>query len=229
MSQTRGTKLTKKRQQSIDTQERLIRVATEMFAERGYAGTATEDLVARTGLTRGALYHQYADKRDLFRAVFESVERQLAEKMMLAAAAAAASTAEEQMRIGTRAFLEACLEPAVRRIVLIDGPSVLGWEEWRRIDSQYAFGLVRAVWEGSMRVGTVPAMPLEPLTHLMLGSLNEAGLAVAAAVDPHSAIEEFVMVIDTILRGLALAAQSSEAAAPAAPRRARPRRSSKEP
>src|SRR2546425_34186 len=123
---------------SQDTKLRLVQVATELFAERGYALTALEDVVARAGMTRGALYHQYADKRDLFRAVFEAVEQDLGQRIALAAAAE--TDPWEQIRAGARAFLAACVEPAVRRIVLIDGLAALGMEEWHRIVSQYAFG-----------------------------------------------------------------------------------------
>jgi AcrR family transcriptional regulator len=206
VTEAKARKRGRKEEQSRETQERLIRVATELFAEKGYAATATEDLVARAGMTRGALYHQYADKRDLFRAVFESVEQQLGLRM--AQSAAAATDPAEQFRLGTRAFLEAALEPAVRRIVLLEGPTVLGREEWRRIDSQYAFSLVRAVWEANIAAGNVPPLPLDALTEVMLGALNAAGLAVAAAGDPKSAIAEFTTIIDAVQRGFWLAAHS---------------------
>lgn len=178
--------------------------------------------VGVAGVTRGALYHQYADKRDLFRAVFESVEQQLGQKMAMAAAAT--TDPGEQLLVGTRAFLEAALDPPVRRIVLLDGPSVLGWEEWRRIDSQYAFGLVRAVWEANVAAGKVPALPLDSLTELMLGALNASALAVAAAPDPHAAIAEFVAVIEAVREGFRLVAQSRRRApAEARGKRTRPR------
>jgi len=190
----------RKEQQSKATQVRLLTAARELFSERGFAGTATEDLVARAGVTRGALYHQYADKKDLFRAVFEEVERDLGERIALAAAAE--TTPWEQIRAGARALLEASLEPAVRRIVLTDGPSVLGWEEWRRIDSKYAYGMVRTALEANVDAGKLPRHPIEPLAHLTIGALNEAGLAVAASGTPAATRDEFIATLDGVLGAL---------------------------
>lgn len=182
---------------SAETQQRLIEAARRLFAERGYAATGTEDLVAAARMTRGALYHHYADKRDLFRAVFERVEQDLA--LRVAVAGAGGGDPWERMRAGTRGLLEACRDPAIARIVLIDGPSVLGWAEWRRIDSQYAFGIVRAALEANIEAGNLPALAIVPLTHLYLGGLNEAALAVAAAADPKAAIEEFLVTLNAIM------------------------------
>ena len=164
-----------------------------------------EDLVARAGVTRGALYHQYADKKDLFRAVFEEVERDLGER--IAVAAAAETTPWEQIRAGARALLEASLEPAVRRIILTDGPSVLGWEEWRRIDSQHAYGMVRTALEANVEAGNLPRHPIVPLTHLIIGALNEAGLAVAASRTPAATRDEFMATLDGVLGALRASAR----------------------
>jgi len=194
-----------KEEQSRATQERLLGAARALFSERGFAGTATEDLVARAGVTRGALYHQYVDKRDLFRAVFEDVERQLGER--IGAAAAAESDPWEMIRAGARALLEASLEPAVRRIVLTDGPSVLGWEEWRRIDAQYAYGMVRVALEANMESRNLPRLAIEPFTHLIIGALNEAGLAVAASRTPEKTRDEFLATLDGVLSALRAAAR----------------------
>ena len=196
---------TRKEEQSRATQVRLLAAARELFSERGFAGTATEDLVARAGVTRGALYHQYVDKRDLFRAVFEDLERELGER--IAMAAATETSPWEMIRAGARALLDASLEPAVRRIVLTDGPSVLGWEEWRRIDSQYAYGMVRTALEANMEAGNLPRQPIEPLTHLIIGALNEAGLALAAAETPKATRDEFLASLDGVLLALRAAAR----------------------
>ena len=199
-----------KEERSRATQERLLSAARALFSERGFAGTATEDLVARAGVTRGALYHQYEDKRDLFRAVFEDVERELGER--IAAAAAAVTQPWEMIRAGARALLEASLEPAVRRIVLTDGPSVLGWEEWRRIDSKYAYGMVRAALEANIEGGNLPRQPIDPLAHLIIGALNEAGLAVAASQTPEATRDEFLASLDGVLAALRAAAHAERGA-----------------
>ena len=201
-----GDRASRKQEQSRATQVRLIAAARALFSERGFVGTAMEDLVARAGVTRGALYHQYADKKDLFRAVFEEVERDLGERIALAAAAE--PTPGEQIRAGARALREARHAPAVRRIILTDGPSVLGWEEWRRIDSQYAYGMVRTALEANVEAGNLPRHPIEPLTHLIIGALNEAGLAVAASRTPTATCDEFMATLDGVLGALRATART---------------------
>lgn len=198
---------TRKAEQSRETQDRLIKSAKELFASKGYAATAMEDLVAKAGMTRGALYHQYRDKRDLFRAVFEAVETELGQRIAMEVAVETDPWA--QLRAGARAFLKSAMDPAIRRIVLIDGPSVLGWEEWRRIDSQYSLGMVQAVFEVNIAAGNVAAQPVEPLTHLIVGALNEAALAVAAADDAAAACDEFAESIFRVLDALRAVATSA--------------------
>jgi AcrR family transcriptional regulator len=190
----------RKVQQSRETQERLLAVGRELFSTQGYARTAMEDLVARAGMTRGALYHQYEDKKALFRAVFETVEQELGQR--IAMAAAAETDPWQQLRAGARALLAAAQDPAVRRIVFTDGPSVLGWEEWRRIDEQYSLAMVRFGLEANVAAGNLPARPLEPLTHLIVGAVNEAALAVANATDIDAARAAFTDTLDWVLDAL---------------------------
>src|SRR4051794_38866309 len=115
------------------TREALILAALALFTERGYAAVGTEEIVARAKVTRGALYHHFTDKRDLFRAVFERVESDLMER--IGATMQSADDPYELMVGGMRAFLDACEEPAVKQISLTDAPAVLGWEEWRGGDN----------------------------------------------------------------------------------------------
>lgn len=199
----------RKAEQSRETQDRLVRAARDLFTERGYASASMEELVGRAGMSRGALYHQYRDKRDLFRAVLEAVMADLGQRIALAAAAAADPW--EQLRAGARAVLETASEPAIRRIILVDGPSVLGWDEWRRIDGRYSLGMVRAVLEANIAAGNLAAQPVEPLCHLIVGALNEASLAVASASDPAAAREEFVASLGRVLDALRLAARGATA------------------
>src|SRR5262245_61691899 len=189
MPKSERTTPTRKAEQSKETQDRLIKAAKELFTTKGYAGTAMEDLVAKAGMTRGALYHQYRDKRDLFRAVFEAVEVELGQR--IAMEVGLVTDPWEQLQAGARAFLASATDPAIRRIVLIDGPSGLGWEEWRRIDSQYSLGMVQAVFEINIAAGNIAEQPVEPLVHLIVGALNEAALAVAAADDALAERERF--------------------------------------
>ena len=191
---------TRKAEQSRETQDRLIKAAKELFTTKGYADTAMEDLVAKAGMTRGALYHQYADKRDLFRAVFEAVVAELGQQ--LAMAVGAETDPWQMLRAGARAFLASATEPGIRRIVLVDGPAVLGWEEWRRIDAQHSLGMVKMIFEVNIAAGNIPPQPVEPLAHLIVGALNEAALAVAAADDAAGARESFAVSMEGVLDAL---------------------------
>src|SRR4029077_16679520 len=117
----------------------LIAAGRALFAERGYAAVATEEIVQAAGVTRGALYHHCAGKTELFAAVYEDVERQLVEQIATSALASA-SDPLAALQAGAQAFLDACEDPAVQRIALLDAPSVLGWEQWRGVGPRYGFG-----------------------------------------------------------------------------------------
>ena len=104
--------------------------------------------------------------------------------------------------VGCQAFLDACLEPAVQRIVLLDAPSVLGWETWRRIDAEYGVGLVRQSLEAAMDAGYVDSLPVDPLAHILLGALTEGAMVIARAEDVQGARAEVGAVVDRLLKGL---------------------------
>ncbi|HEV7735298.1 MAG TPA: TetR/AcrR family transcriptional regulator [Candidatus Binatia bacterium] len=205
--------------QSENTKTQLIKVARELFTELGYAATPTEELVRRAGMTRGALYHQYRDKQDLFRAVFETVERELNDKVTQAALAQAEPI--ERLKAGFHAFLDACLQPDVQRIVILDGPSVLGLQTWREIDDGYSLRGVRAGLDGLIASGHLEAQPVEALAHLLVGALNQAAVAMAVATDEPAARREFGAALDRLLDGL-LKRDAPESATRRAARR-RPR------
>src|SRR3954466_16073033 len=135
------------------TREALIEAALALFSERGYAGVGTEEIVARAKVTRGALYHHFADKRDLFRAVFERVESELMER--IGSRMQATDDPWQLAPDGMHAFLDACEEPAVKRISLTDAPAVLGWEEWREIDNRHGLGLTRAALQNAVDAGVM--------------------------------------------------------------------------
>jgi AcrR family transcriptional regulator len=174
-------RLGRKAQQSEATRAVLIAEARRLFADRGYAAVGTEEIVRAAGVTRGALYHHFDGKEQLFRAVHEEVERELVERV--AADASAAGDPLAVLHAGMQAFLDACEDPAVERIALIDAPSVLGWEEWREIGLRHGFGLVQATLEAAMDAGLIERQPVRTLAHLLLGALDEAALLVARADD----------------------------------------------
>jgi AcrR family transcriptional regulator len=192
--------MSSKAQQSEATRRKLVRVGRDMFARSGFADVPTEEIVRRAGVTRGALYHHFRDKRDLFAAVVEQVEEEVMERV--ATAALAETDPWEQQRAAIEAYLDVCLEPAVQRIVLVDAPSVLGVAAWREIEARYGLGVVTAGLQSVMEAGYIEEQPVEPLAHLMLGALTEGGLMIARAEDREAARRAVGDAIDRILGGL---------------------------
>lgn len=183
-----------------ETREALIAAARKLFAAKGYAGVGTEEIVRAARVTRGALYHHFANKQDLFRVVYERVEQELMERV--GAAAGTADGPIGELRAGARAFLEACEDPAVQRIALLDAPSVLGWEQWREIGMRYAFGMVEAVLQAAIDAGTIEPQPVRPLSHLVLGAVDEAAMLVARADDGGQTRRAVTAAMDRYLEAL---------------------------
>jgi AcrR family transcriptional regulator len=182
------------------TRGALLRAGRRLFAERGFAGVGTEEIVRRAGVTRGALYHHFADKRDLFRAVHEELEQGLVAD--IGARIGGIDDPWELMVTGVGAFLDACTEPAVMRIALLDAPAVLGWEEWREIDARYGLGLVSFGLQNAMDRGVLAAQPVRPLAHLLIGAMAEAAMVIANAEDPAAARDEVEPPLLALLAGL---------------------------
>lgn len=184
------------------TRAALIEAARSLFAERGYAGVGTEEIVRAAGVTRGALYHHFDGKRELFEAVYERIELELAERIASGALEAKASSPLEAMRAGTEMFLAASAEPETQRIVLLDGPSVLGWDRWREIASQHGLGLIEATLQAAIDAGAIASQPVRPLAHVLMGALDEAAMLVARAKDPEQMRVEVGRTLGTLLDGL---------------------------
>lgn len=187
-------------ERSRATREKLLTHARELFGERGYAAVGTEEIVRAAGVTRGALYHQFADKEALFAAVVEAVE---ADTTARVAAEASGGNPLEELRTGCRAFLAACAEPQVERILLLDAPAVLGWDRWREIGQRHALGLVEAVLAAGMESGVIARQPPTALAHLLIGALDEGAMLVARADDRDAARAEVDAVMDRLLGALA--------------------------
>jgi AcrR family transcriptional regulator len=187
--------------QSEATRARLVKVARRLFAKRGYSAVGTEEIVKKAGVTRGALYHQFADKKDLFRAVFDQVEGEVAHDIVSRAEAEAADPIDV-LRTGTRLWLDSCLDPEVRRIVLLDAPSVLGFDEWREIVARHSLGLLVAGLEGAMDAGAIARQPVMALAHVITGALDAAALYVAEAEDPQAARKEMDPVLERLVETL---------------------------
>jgi AcrR family transcriptional regulator len=195
---------TTKAEQGEATRATIMRAARDLFTERGYGGVGTEEIVRRAKLTRGALYHHFTDKKDLFRAVHEQIEGEVMEAISARMAAADADPFD-LLVIGTRAYLDVCTDPAITRVTLVDAPSVLGWEEWREIDMRHGLGIVIAGLQGGMDAGVLRRQPVRPLAHLMLGAMGEAGMVIANAVDPEAARAEVEPALLGLLDSLRVA------------------------
>lgn len=204
---------------SAATRDALISAARGLFAERGYAEVGTEQIVRAAGVTRGALYHHFPDKLALFAAVFEALETDVAGRIAEAAGQEPDPDPIAIMRAGVAAWLDACAEPEVHRIMLTDAPAVLGWERWVEISNRYNMGLAQALLEAAMEVGRVPRQPVAPLAHTLIGAVREAAMYLARAADQRQARAEIGHVMDQLLRGLA-----TEPVSPSAAARARSRR-----
>jgi AcrR family transcriptional regulator len=198
-----NVKRTKHSERSEATRAALVAAARPLFATRGFAGVGTEEIVRAAGVTRGALYHQFRDKEDLFAAVFEQLEGELAQRTAAAAGAAAGTTDPlVELRVGTNAWLDACTEPEVQRIVLLDAPAVLGWDRWREIGTRYGLGLVEAVLQAAVDAGRLEPQPVRPLAHVLMAAVDEAALYVATAEDTKAARAEVGAVLDRLLAAL---------------------------
>jgi len=182
------------------TRADLIRVARELFTERGYGDVGTEEIVRRANVTRGALYHHFTDKRDLFRAVHEQVEQD-----MVASIAGAMEGIEDPVELlvaANRRFLDLCTDPNWTRIPLIDAPSVLGWTEWRAVDMRYGLGMATAALRAAMDTGLLKPVPVRPLAHILLAAMSEAGLMIATAEDPAAERAEVEPTLVSLIESL---------------------------
>jgi len=187
-------------QNAAATRAALIRVARKLFTERGYTETATEEVVCRARVTRGALYHHFRDKQDLFKAVLEEEQVKLAASIK--AVAARQADPWRSLIAGCHAFLDACLDPAVQQILLIDVPAVLGWEECHQADAAYYLESVKMAIQAAIDQRIIGPQPVDALARLILGALNEAAMLIAHADDEKAARRDVRDVVDKLLGGI---------------------------
>jgi AcrR family transcriptional regulator len=192
--------MTKKAEQSEATRRKLLKVSRNLFARRGYADTSIEDIVQRTKVTRGALYHHFESKQDVFRAVYEDLQRELAQQFY--DAAMREPRVEKHLEVGAEVYLDACLDRGLQRIALVDTPSVLGWDFWHEIDEKYSLGHIQNALKAGMKQGYFERQPVEPLAQVLFGALNEAGLFIARADDMAAARRHVGKTISRLIAGL---------------------------
>jgi AcrR family transcriptional regulator len=185
------------------TRALLIGTARKLFADKGFAEVSTQAIAAAAGVTRGALYHQFADKTELFAAVYEDVERGLVADIAQQIAEEQPADPLEAMRAGARLFLEGSSAPDVQRIVLIDAPAVLGWDRWRAVGMKYGLGIIEGMLAHAIAEGAIPEQPVLPAAHVLLGALDEAALFVSRAADPGQARRDMDALCGRLISGIA--------------------------
>ncbi len=185
---------------SRETREKLLKTGRKLFAKKGFAGVSAEEVVAKTGLTRGALYHHFNGKAGLFAGVYEKMQQEMA------ATVEEKVTAEpgpwEELTAGINAYLTACESPDMQRIFFVDGPAVLGWERCREMDARHAMALLERGIADAMRNGELDPLPLKPLMLFLAGALREAGMWIASSGEPNRAKKEAAEVLDRVFGGI---------------------------
>jgi AcrR family transcriptional regulator len=185
------------------TRRSLVAEARHLFGERGYAATSVDEIVRAAGVTKGALYHHFADKDDLFRAVVEDVKGELTG--IVGGAFLEAATEPDALDTVTRgclAFIDVHRDPAVQRITILDARAVLDAATRRDLDARYEVAVIRGALRRAVRRGVIDPQPLGTLAHVIAGALGEACALLAEAEDEASVREEVRTVVSRLLEGL---------------------------
>ena len=182
------------------TRGQLIEVATSLFAERGYEGTSIEAVLAAAGVSRGALYHHFAGKEALFTAVLQAISGRIT--VEITEAVRDCTDPVDAMHTGALAWIDLAGDPVIQRVMLVDAPSVLGWEQWRAMEEHHALGLIRTVLQVIADEGKTRPELVGTMAHVLLASVNEVALLVARSDDKEAAMQAGADTIDELLRRL---------------------------
>jgi len=187
---------------ALQTRQALVAAARDRFGEQGYAATSIDEIVRQAGVTKGALYHHFADKDDLFRAVLEDVK---AEGTRVVAEAFLEATTEpdalDTVTRGCLAFIDVHLDPAVQRIAILDARAVLDATTRRELDARYEVAVIRGALRRAVNLGVIDPQPLGPLAHVIAGGLSEA-CALLAEADDEGTERDVRAVVTRLLAGL---------------------------
>lgn len=186
-------------ERSAATRDALIAAARKLWGLRGYAEVGTPEIATAAGVTRGAMYHQFADKATLFREVVEVVEQDVMARMGLVVAESGATTPAEAVRAAVDAWLDVSGDPEVRQLILLDAPSVLGWAEFRDVAQRYSLGMTEQLLTEAIRAGQLAEQPVRPLAHVLIGALDEAAMVIATADDPKRTRRETGQVLHRLI------------------------------
>lgn len=188
---------------ATQTRASLVAAARSLFGEKGYAATSVEEIVRTAGVTKGALYHHFRDKDDLFRAVVEDVKGEVTGVVGAAFMEAVSEPdALDTVTRGCLAFIEAHRDPGVQRITILDARAVLDASVRRDLDARYEVAVIRGALRRAMHLGVIDPQPLGPLAHVIAGALGEACALLAEADDEPTTREEIRSVVTRLLSGL---------------------------
>jgi AcrR family transcriptional regulator len=190
----------KRAAQGRATRGQLIEVATQLFTEHGYEGTSIEAVLSAAGVSRGALYHHFAGKEALFEAVLTAVSERIT--VELSAVIGDCTDPVDALRTAALAWISLAADPVIQRIVLVDAPSVLGWDRWRTMDDGRTLGTLRAMLQAVSDSGRLPPELVSPFSHMLLAALDELVLVVARATDSTAAVAEGRMAVEAFLERL---------------------------
>ncbi|HTI26256.1 MAG TPA: TetR/AcrR family transcriptional regulator [Kutzneria sp.] len=200
---------------SESTRDALVDSAVELFTKRGYAGTSLDEVAKRARVTKGALYHHFSGKQALFEAAFDIVETKAMRR--LGEIVTGPGHPWETAMAGLRAYVRVCLDPAFQRIVVHEGPVVMGWARWREAEEHYSFSVIRASVQALVEAGEIEEVPVEVMTRLLYGALSAGASMIAGAADPRKASEEVAWSITKVISGLRRPAAAGAGAPTAEP------------
>jgi len=194
--------MSRRQQFSASTKKTLVEVAERLFTEHGYASTSLDAIVAGAEVTKGALYHHFSGKQALYEVVFEKVEAATAQS--IDAAMRETKDPWEQARAGLRTFLQAVQQPTYRRIVVQEGPAVLGYQRYREQEERSTFTVVEDIVAAALRAGdrNVDDQMVATFARLFFGAMSAAGESVTEASDPEDAAERIELAVTYLLTGV---------------------------
>ncbi len=198
----------RRQQYSSATKRALVEVATRLFTQHGYAATSLDAIVAGARVTKGALYHHFTGKQALFEAVFEKVEGESARRIR--ASLKGTSDPWEKALAGLRAFLDVVRDPTYQRVVIQEGPAILGYERFREQEERSSYAIVQDIVRSVLEAGTfeLDEAMIATFSRIFFGAMSAAGETVTSAEDPRVAVAQVETAITFILTGLRTLADS---------------------
>lgn len=193
---------------SSSTRKALIAKAEAHFTDAGYAATSLDAIVRDARVTKGALYHHFTGKQAVFEAVFEKVESEAAKQIKKALRGE--RDPWDKALAGLQAFLEVVQEPAYQRIVILEGPAILGHERFRETEERSSYSIVNDIVRSVLSASDwqLDEAMTQTFTHIFFGAMSAAGESVTGAEDPRAAVARVEAAITFILAGLRSLAES---------------------